>query len=104
MKTTRIHAIHGALFLLLVLLLFFAGTAVATAQTDSDYDISWWTVDGGGGASQSADEQYKLNGSIGQPDVGNAAGIGYAVKGGFWGSLGTAIREFFIHLPLVLSQ
>ena len=104
MKITRIHVMHGTFLLLLILLLLFVGTTIAAAQTENDFSISWWTVDGGGGISQSADEQYKINGSIGQPDVGIATGFGYAVKGGFWGSLHTAIREFFIYLPLIISE
>ena len=104
MKRIPIHGMRAALLLLLVLLLLLIGTTIASAQTDTDYSISWWTVDGGGGDSQSADEQYKLNGSIGQPDVGHATGNGYSVKGGFWISLSTAIREFFINLPLILTQ
>jgi hypothetical protein len=83
------------LFSLCALLL--AGTALAAG----DYQISWWTVDSGGGSSQSADGQYTLNGTVGQPDVGSAAGIGYALHGGFWQEITTAIQEFLIHLPWV---
>jgi hypothetical protein len=101
MKATRIRIICGTL---VALILLFVGTTIATAQPSSDYNISWWTVDGGGGTSQSMDGQYTLNGTIGQPDVGAAAGIGYAVRGGFWGSLSAAIQEFLIHLPLILSK
>jgi hypothetical protein len=101
MKTTRIRVICAAL---VALLLLFTGTTIAFAQTASDYSITWWTIDGGGGTSRSADEQYSLSGTIGQPEVGTATGIGYAIKGGFWGSLGAAIQEFFIHLPLVLTN
>ena len=101
MKATRIRIVCG---ILVALLLLFAGTTIATAQTGGDYSISWWTVDGGGGTSHSADEQYTLKGTIGQPDVGDATGMGYAVRGGFWGSLGAVVREFFIHLPLILNR
>jgi hypothetical protein len=101
MKATQLWFICGAL---VVLLLLFVGTTIATAQTGADYHISWWTVDGGGGMSQSADEQYKLSGTIGQPDVGAATGIGYAVRGGFWGSLRAAIPEFFNYLPLITTS
>ena len=63
-----------------------------------DYQINWWTVDGGGGSSQSADGQYVLNGTIGQPDTGSAFGNGYTLNGGFWYGI---FREFLIHLPFV---
>jgi hypothetical protein len=98
MKVTQIRIICGAL---VALLLLFVGTTIAAAQTGSDYHITWWTVDGGGGTSQTADKQYTLSGTIGQPDVGTAAGIGYAVRSGFWGSLSADIEEFFVHLPLI---
>ena len=101
MKATKIGVISSTLILLLLL---FAVTSNATAQSSSDYSISWWTVDGGGGTSQSADEQYTLSGTIGQPDVGAATGEGYSVRGGFWGSLGAAIQDFFIYLPLILTN
>jgi hypothetical protein len=90
---------HTLAVLILLGILLVSTTALAT----SHYQIDFWTVDGGGGTSQSMDGQYTLNGTIGQPDVGAAAGIGYAVRGGFWGSLGAAIQEFFIHLPLITS-
>jgi hypothetical protein len=64
----------------------------------SDYQINWWTVDGGGGSSQSADGQYTLTGTIGQPDTGSTSGNGYTLNGGFWHGV---IREFIILLPFV---
>ncbi len=82
---------------LCALLLLIAVTALAAG----DYQIDWWTVDGGGGSSQSAGGQYALNGTIGQPDAGSASGGGYTVSGGFWQGIGAAIREWLIHLPLV---
>ena len=98
MKTTHTRILCGAL---VAFLLFFVGTTIAAAQTTGDYSISWWTVDGGGGTSQSAEKQYTLSGAIGQAEVGDATGIGYAIKGGFWASLSAAIREILIYLPLV---
>jgi hypothetical protein len=38
------------------------------AQSGGDYDLSWWTVDNGGG--DSAGGTYTVNGTIGQPDAG----------------------------------
>ena len=46
------------------------------------YEISWYTVDGGGGVSSS--EQYSLTGTVGQPDAGYSAGGQYELPGGFW--------------------
>ena len=53
----------------------------ALAQT---YDVSWFTVDGGG-ATFSAGGTYSLSGTIGQPDAGApATGGPYSLVGGFW--------------------
>jgi len=86
-----------------VLLMFSLLTLLltATALATGDYQIAWWTVDGGGGNCQSADEQYTLSGTVGQPDASFASGGEYAFHGGFWQGIGAAIREFLIHLPLV---
>jgi len=47
-----------------------------------DYQIIWSTIDGGGGTSDGG--QYKLTGTIGQPDAGYSEGGYYEVLGGFW--------------------
>jgi hypothetical protein len=55
-----------------------AGEAV-----NGGFDISWHTIDGGGGTSAGGD--FVLSGSIGQPDAG-AVMIGgeFELAGGFW--------------------
>ena len=47
-----------------------------------DYQIVWSTIDGGGGTS--AGGQYKLTGTIGQPDAAYSEGGNYELFGGFW--------------------
>ncbi len=47
-----------------------------------DYEISWSTIDGGGGRSSGG--QYELVGTIGQPDAAYSAGGNYELLGGFW--------------------
>jgi hypothetical protein len=64
-------------FLLLLLLL------PTLAQSGGPYDLSWSTVDGGGGTF-STGGSYILGGSIGQADAGSLSGGSYAVSGGFW--------------------
>ena len=51
-------------------------------QLPGDYQIVWSTIDGGGG--QSSGGQYKLTGTIGQPDASYSAGGNYELLGGFW--------------------
>jgi hypothetical protein len=48
-----------------------------------DYDIDWYTVDGGGEMS-SAGGSYELAGTIGQADAGQMTGGSYTLNGGFW--------------------
>ncbi|HNS50213.1 MAG TPA: hypothetical protein PKO09_03440 [Anaerolineae bacterium] len=64
------------------------------------YDLSWWTVDGGG-ASYSTGGGYALGGTAGQPDAGLMEGGGYSLAGGFWPG-GSAAPEprYLIYLPL----
>jgi len=69
-----------------LLLLVTAIVAVAPvsilAMSGGDYEISWSTIDGGGGRSAGGD--YALVGTIGQPDAGDMAGGDYELSGGFW--------------------
>ena len=69
-----------------------ASTALSTG-----YDLSWYTIDGGGGSSNGG--SYSLGGSIGQPDAGTLSGGSYHLSGGFWG--GASIASYSIYLPLV---
>jgi hypothetical protein len=48
-----------------------------------NYDLSWFTIDGGGGVSSGG--AYSLSGTIGQPDAGHLSGNGFSIDGGFWG-------------------
>jgi hypothetical protein len=48
----------------------------------ANYEISWSTIDGGGG--RSAGGQYILTGTIGQPDTGSMSSGQYELLGGFW--------------------
>jgi hypothetical protein len=88
---------YAARFLVVATLLLLVSSASA-ATLDGDYDLSWWTVDGGG-TTNSQGGGYALSGTIGQPDAGVLTGNGYTLAGGFWG--GTSV-EYRIYLPLVL--
>ena len=73
--------------LILLGLLVLAG-ARAVGAAPSAFDLSWWTVDGGGGSL--AGGSYSLSGTIGQPDAGALAGGAYTLSGGFWSALPSA--------------
>jgi hypothetical protein len=76
------------------------------AQSGGDYGISWWTVDGGGGAllGSGAPGIYTLTGTSGQPDAGGLAGGGYTLEGGFWTSGAVVEIEHTLYLPVVLRN
>jgi len=86
---------------LLVLALAALVSASALAAAEAGFDLSWWTVDGGGGAS--AGGGYALSGTIGQPDAGpRHSGGGYELAGGFWGETEPAGPAPDLYLPVVL--
>jgi hypothetical protein len=69
---------------------FLVTTLVASAQSGGPYDLSWYTIDGGGGTSSGG--SYTLSGTIGQPDAGGPmVGGSYSLTGGFW-SIVSAIQ------------
>lgn len=55
----------------------------SSAQTGGPYELTWSSVDAGGGISQGGD--YKLAGVVGQPDASSQPATGgvYALTGGF---------------------
>ena len=73
----------------LLLLLLLAASTLAGAQTGGNFDLSWATVDGGGGSSSGGD--FALSGTIGQPDAGTLAGGPYTLRGGFWRCVTAAV-------------
>jgi hypothetical protein len=77
---------------------------LALAQNDGGYDLSWWTVDGGGGTlvGSGAFGHYTLMGTSGQPDAAALDGGGYTLEGGFWTRAAVAEIEHTIYLPVVL--
>jgi hypothetical protein len=86
--------------LLLLTSVTLADTDSHTSKTAQDYEISWWTVDGGGDTA-SGGGSYALGGTIGQSDAGASSGGSYALSSGFW----TGWRGgYAIFLPLVLRS
>ena len=88
-------------FSLVAILLLLAGAALVQAQVGGGYDLTWSTVDGGGGTF-SAGGGYSLGGTAGQPDAGVLNGGGYTLGGGFWAGGGGIL--YHIYLPLVLRS
>jgi hypothetical protein len=57
-------------------------TTLAPSNAGAEYELSWYTIDGGGGRSSGGD--FSLVGTIGQPDAAYSAGGNYELLGGFW--------------------
>ena len=98
---------RGTILLILAALVLLAGSVLAqsgngtSARLSAGYDLSWWTVDGGGDTFSSGGG-YTLGGTIGQPDAGVLTGGDYTLGGGFWGG-GAVAAEYNVYLPLVLK-
>jgi hypothetical protein len=90
-RTLKVASLIGAL-----LLLSIAFTVYAEVP---DFDINWWSVDGGGDRSQHGN--YTINGTIGQSDAGAMSGGGYTLHGGFWPG-GTLVEQVAIYMPLLM--
>jgi hypothetical protein len=95
------------LILVPIVLVLLIGIGTANAQRNNDpaspqsgYDLSWYTIDGGG-ATFSIGGGYSLGGTIGQPDAGSVSGASYTIAGGFWGGVAISYR---LYLPLVLKN
>ena len=69
-------------FIVMLFLVVSSGSIVTWAQTGGGYDLTWNTMDGGGGLSSGGD--YSVYGTIGQPDAGAMNGGDYSLQGGFW--------------------
>ena len=84
-------------------LLLPAGLMALGQETQQSYELSWWTVDGGG-ETFSTGGGYFLGGTSGQPDAGVLTGGNYSLDGGFWMGGVTVGGTYSIHLPLVLRH
>ena len=65
-----------------------AGAAALAPVGGGDFDLSWHTIDGGGGTSTGGG--FELAGTIGQHDAGPAmTGGPFSLLGGFWSGAGS---------------
>lgn len=88
--------------LLLGVGLLFTAALIAAAASQA-FDLSWWTVDGGG-LTVSSGGDYTLGGTIGQPDAGHSTGGAYTLSGGFWVARALVEPIYGIYLPLVQRE
>lgn len=86
--------------ILLVGLLIFKGGPWVQAQIGGGYDLTWWTIDGGG-VTPITGGPYTLLSSSGQPDAtSNLSGDNYTLQSGFWSN---AIINNNVYLPVVIK-
>jgi hypothetical protein len=88
--------------LLVILLCGLLLTTTALTSSSEGYDLSWWTVDSGGGILN-IEGGYSLSSTIGQPDAGVLTGGAYTLGGGFWTG-GKLAAVYKTYLPLVLRD
>src|SRR5262245_10226326 len=83
---------HGAKTLRSAYKVLWLGCALAVcvaAPAWAQFEIRWFTIDGGGG--QSAGGPYQVTGTMGQPDAGLLTGGPYEIEGGFWSAVITSL-------------
>ena len=67
----------------LVLVALIGAFGLSVSQANAQFDLSWYTIDGGGGTS--AGGSFSLSGTIGQHDAGGPmTGGSFSLTGGFW--------------------
>jgi hypothetical protein len=82
----------GQIIISTILICLLGVVAPSPAQTDGPYELTWSTIDAGGG--QSSGGTYVLTGTIGQPDAAYSAGGKYELLGGFLPGGPLCIAEF----------
>ena len=73
-------------------------TLLALLAQTGGYDLTWWTVDGGGSAVSGGG--YTLTGTAGQPDAAAVSSGSYTLSGGFWHGGGSGSS---VYLPLIIK-
>ncbi len=92
------HVARRYLLVLGLIALLALTVSAAQAQSGSGYDLTWSTIDSGGGAASGGG--YTLDHTLGQFDAGVQSGGGYTLEGGFW-NRATAVYRVF--LPIVVK-
>ena len=82
----------------LVPALALLNAALALDISGANYEIAWFTVDGGG--STGAGGQFSIEGTIGQTDAGTSFGNRYTLEGGFWNSASSWNEELAPRLSI----
>ncbi len=87
----------------LVLCLLAVLLPAGAVRAQGGYDLSWWTMDGGG-QTFSTGGSYSLGGTIAQPDAGLLTGPGYRLEGGFWVGGAPPGSLYRVYLPAIVRN
>jgi hypothetical protein len=71
------------------------------ASASGAFDLSWWSVDGGG--DRSTGGEFILQGTAGQPDPGLLHGGDFSLAGGLWGGAEMTLPLRRVYLPVLVS-
>jgi hypothetical protein len=74
---------------------------VVSAQTSSNYDLSWHVL--GGAGSESASANHQVRGTLGQLAIGLAQSDEHTLGGGYWYGMKGIFRHR-LYLPIVLRS
>lgn len=92
--------IHPMFILLLLALVLFA-IPISFAQTGGDYNLSWYTINGGGVSNGG---EFSLTGVIGQSEAGLLLGGEFSLEGGFlFGIENEGETGYKVYLPIALK-
>lgn len=83
--------------------LFRKASRSSSRVGSTGHDLTWWTVDGGGGTASESGSGYTMMGTTGQPDAGGLTDGNYTLVGGFWGR-GAVTEKHKIYLPVMLKS
>jgi hypothetical protein len=87
MKPTRFAPSSQRIAIVFSVMALMITASMAQQFGPGTYDLSWHTIDGGGGTSLGG--AFALSGTVGQPDAGPAlAGGAFTLEGGFWPGTG----------------
>lgn len=95
--------IFVAMFVLAMVCVIIASVTTTHAQTGGTYELTWSTIDDGGGTSTGG--TFSLDGTIGQPDTGVMSGGAYSLGSGFWAFATNVVNSAQkLFLPMILKS
>ncbi len=87
----------------IVILTLLLNPTPGLTQSGGPYDLSWYTIEGGGGTSSGGN--YSLAGTAGQSDPNLLAGGNFTLAGGYWrGGIWNNAVPYSLYLPLVMRN